>query len=123
MRKASTALVLCVALLSSCSSGPRSTTSGIDGLVQIGPTCPVQRADEPCPDKPFATRIRVVADGRLVTTVTSGADGRFHVTLDPGRYTLEPEAKPGPPSAGPVDVTVKADTFEQVTITFDSGIR
>jgi hypothetical protein len=93
--------------------------------VLLGPTCPVEQANSPCPDKPMQTEVRVLdAQGEEVTKVPSGADGRFTVTLDPGTYTLV-AALPsgGPPSAQPVTVTVVAHAFADAQVLVDSGIR
>ena len=101
--------------------------SGIEGLVLIGPSCPVVVQGQDCDDKPYAGEVRVVdrANGRVVETARSGADGRFRVALAPGDYTLEPVSPNagGLPFGKPVDVTVRPHTFEQVTVSFDSGIR
>ena len=52
------------------------------------------------------------AQGDEMTKVSSGADGRFAVTLDPGTYTLVAVLPSGgPPSAAPVTVTVVAHAF------------
>ena len=100
--------------------------AGIEGLVTIGPMCPVLRVDTPCPDQPFETTIVVeTEDGDEVATVHSGADGRFQITLTPGRYTLVPQSPNpgGPPMAGEQVIEVEVGSFTQVTIQYDSGIR
>lgn len=100
--------------------------SGIEGLVLIGPTCPVVIQGQDCDDKPYAGEVRIIerASGTLVATARSGNDGRFRVALRPGDYTLEPVAPNGGlPFGKPIEVTVRMHTFERVTISFDSGIR
>jgi hypothetical protein len=100
--------------------------SGVRGIVLLGPSCPVEQANEPCPEKPYEADIRVVdADsGEVVATTSSGKDGRFVVRLAPGRYVLE-GVSPGEafPFAKPVDITVRPDTFTSATVAFDTGIR
>jgi hypothetical protein len=125
-RLAALALVLAAA----CGGAGVSTTtstSGIEGLVTLGPTCPVERADSPCPDRPYAAGIRIVNSdtGKAVRTVHSGSDGRFRVALSPGDYTLEPvsQGEGGLPYGKPVDVTVRPNEYVHVTVAFDSGIR
>ncbi len=68
-----------------------SGDSGVEGTVTIGPTCPVQRIDSPCPDRPYEATI-IVLDGarRQVAEVRSAADGHFRVLLAPGRLHAEP---------------------------------
>ncbi len=121
------ALLLVAALtLAACGNRPSAPSdSGVEGIVLIGPMCPVEREGSPCPDRPLAATIVVTRDGEEVTTVKSGEDGRFRVVLEPGEYVLEPVGpSPGsPPTARHVPVTVKPHAFTQVTVSFDSGIR
>jgi hypothetical protein len=105
-----------------------TSESGIEGQVSIGPMCPVERLDRPCPDKPFAASIRIQNqdDQDDHMTVRSGEDGRFRAKMAPGKYKLTPLApNPGaPPHApGPQTVTVESGKFAHVTIEYDSGIR
>lgn len=96
---------------------------GIAGVVLIGPQCPVQSVDNPCPDLPYQAWIDVRNSSGTVTRIRSGADGRFRVGLRPGLYTLEPEAGEPFPSAQAQDVEVLSDEYSDVTISFDTGIR
>ncbi len=91
----------------------------------VGPTCPVEQAGSPCPDRPLATDLEIVSGSDVVATVRSGSDGRFRVALEPGRYTIRPggDTTVGLPRGTPVDVTVSPHTFTSVTVPFDSGIR
>ena len=55
-----------------------TATSGITGVVLIGPMCPVMREDAPCPDQPFAATLLIRdSQGRELCTVSSGDAGRF----------------------------------------------
>jgi hypothetical protein len=108
-------------------TGSTGGDSGINGLVTLGPLCPVERVDSPCPDKPLAAQIQVKgASGDVVTTVRSGPDGRFTVSLPPGDYVLQ-GLSPTPgnpfPIGGSVTATVRPHRFTEVTVTFDTGIR
>ena len=103
-----------------------SVTSGISGVVLIGPMCPVIRADEPCPDQPFAATLLIRdSQGRELCSVASGEDGRFQVALPPGSYEMVPLAGGGSglPFAAAQWVTVAFGQYTAVTITYDSGIR
>ena len=113
-----------VAVLAGCarSAASGSADAGVQGVVRVGPTCPVEQAGSPCPDRPLATQLQFVRGSDVVATVRSGDDGRFRVALDPGSYTIRP-AKAGLPSLRPVEVTVPTHGFASVTLTFDSGIR
>ena len=92
----------------------------------IGPTCPVEQVGQDCDDEPYAGEFRIidVGSGKVVTTVRSGDDGKFRVALHPGSYRLEPVAASGGlPYGKPIDVVVRPHTYEEVTVSFDSGIR
>lgn len=112
-----------VALASACGSSAAKSDAGITGRVLIGPTCPVQLPGESC-QQPYAAKIRVLgaARQRLATTFRSGTDGRFRVSLSPGRYVLT-SVKAGLPRLAPRSVTVRRGTFSKLTLLFDTGIR
>jgi hypothetical protein len=97
---------------------------GIEGLVLVGPQCPVESPEDPCPDLPYEATIEVRdRGGDSVARVRSDADGAFRVGLRPGSYTLVPESGAPFPSAGPQDVDVSEGRYSEVTIRFDTGIR
>jgi hypothetical protein len=122
-------VVLLALALSACGAGgPTSAPdSGIRGLVTLGPTCPVQVEGDPQPcSTTYAATLEIhdQASDRLITTVTSGADGRFEVRLAPGTYRIVPQVAEVLPVAAPVeDVVVAAGRFTEVLVDFDSGIR
>ena len=123
------ALAVAVLLLSFAGCGPDDllgpdAPQGIDGIAFLGPLCPVQREDDPCPDRPHAANIDVrTPGGDLVTRVRSGADGRFRVGLRAGRYVLDPEPGDPFPVASTQDVEVPEGSWIEVTVLFDTGIR
>ena len=103
-----------------------TASSGIAGLVLIGPMCPVMQIDVPCPDQPYATTL-VVRDsqGGEVCRTSSGDDGRFRVGLPPGEYELGPEPSEFDrlPYTSPQWVTVVPGQYTEVLVSYDSGIR
>jgi len=113
--------------MAACGSGNLlgpDAAQGIEGLVLIGPQCPVQTAEDPCPDLPFQAWIQVrKVDGSPVTRIRSGEDGRFRVGLRPGPYILDPDSGDPLPVAGDVDVVVRKGAYTSVTVSFDTGIR
>lgn len=117
------AVVLLVALAACSSAPPRD--SGIEGIALLGPTCPVERAGEPCSDAPFhgPECCVVKRGGKTVATFRPNDAGRFVVNLAPGEYTIEQVGAGGPPTLAPVPVRVVAHRFTQVRLPFDSGIR
>jgi hypothetical protein len=101
-----------------------TANQGIEGMVSIGPMCPVQTIDDPCPDAPYQAWIDVRTPTRaLVTRVRSDEDGTFEVGLQPGRYVLDPETQGHLPTAVEQTVDVVAGVYTEVLISYDSGIR
>lgn len=120
-------LVLLLTALVACGDGGGAPETGVRGVVEAGPQCPVEREDEPCPDQPVAVDIRVIdpATGEVVATATSDEDGRFEVAVPPGTYVLEPvpEGAHRPPIGIPTSVTVREGELAEVTLEVDTGIR
>ena len=103
--------------------GPGSP-QGIEGVVLLGPMCPVVRADDPCPDQPYEAWIEVRnASGEVVTGVRSDAEGRFRVGLRAGSYVLVPLSGNPFPSAGEQEVVVREGAYTDVVVSYDTGIR
>lgn len=103
--------------------GPGSP-QGIEGLVLLGPMCPVASADDPCPDQPYEAWIEVrSAAGELVTGARSDEDGRFRVGLRAGSYVLVPLSGNPFPVAAEQEVAVHEGAYTDVVVSFDTGIR
>lgn len=120
-------LVAVIALIfPACGSESPTRTqadSGIEGLVTVGPMCPVERIDSPCPDQPVAATIKIVdPSNRLISSVRTGSDGRYRKTLEPGSYLISAQAW-STGSSQPQQATVEAGTFTRVDLRIDSGIR
>ena len=127
MRTPNLLAVAVLAGLTACGTsdalGP-DAAQGIEGLALLGPQCPVQSLEDPCPDLPHQAWIEVrTSEGESVARVRSGLDGRFRVGLLPGIYVLDPEAGNPFPTADEVNVIVKKGVFTPVTVSFDTGIR
>jgi hypothetical protein len=122
-------LILAAALVA---CGTRTGTgatgaSGLEGVVLLGPMCPVEVASSPCPDRPVEAEVRAMdaRSGALVGRTRSGADGRFRLSLRPGSYTVMAVRSPlgGLSSGESVTVTVRSGSYSRVTLLLDSGIR
>ena len=130
LRHRSTSLILFLPFLVGGCPGafiPANLDRGISGVVLAGPTCPVQRPDDPaCDDQSYAATVVVkTADGRFtVTRFTAGSDGRFRISLFPGTYLLDPlPGASGFPVSNPRTVVVHSGAFTDLTISYDTGIR
>jgi hypothetical protein len=92
--------------------------------VTAGPTCPVERADQPCPDKPVQTTVRLLrADGSVAASGPSDADGNFRLPVAPGRYRLVADWPSRAGGCAPVDVTVDQGRYTHADVSCDTGIR
>lgn len=121
-------LIALVIVLAGC--GPSHPVAapgtGIQGVVESSPTCPVERINSPCPPRPLAATVVVSnSQGVEVTRFTSGADGHFKVDLAAGRYTLlgEPIGNSPLPRPIPATATVVQGSYVTVNVEYDSGIR
>jgi Carboxypeptidase regulatory-like domain len=127
MRRTVLACVLALPLLAAgcASSGAGGNAAqGVAGTVVLGPMCPVERAESPCPDRPIAATVVVgEPSGRRVASVRSGSDGSFSIPLEPGRYVITTSGTGGMRFAKPLDVTVRTGTWTRVVVQVDSGIR
>lgn len=101
--------------------------SGIEGTVTLGPTCPVQRLNDPnCDDRPYQGVIHVSGTNKnQVAKFQADINGKFKLELEPGNYALEPQTPTDNilPRASNQDVTVVTGVFTTVNIQYDSGIR
>lgn len=103
---------------------PCPAPSGVAGRVTAGPTCPVERPDEPCADKPVETTVRLLRkDGSVAAAGKSGADGSFRMLAAPGSYRLVADWPSRVGGCGPVEVTVDYGRFSYADVSCDTGIR
>jgi hypothetical protein len=112
--------------MAACGTPAAQPGTGIQGTVQAGPTCPVERIDSPCPPHPLAATVVVRdASGAEVTRFHSGADGRFKVDLAAGSYTVVGLniGSSFLPRPIPTSVTVTQGTYASINVQYDSGIR
>jgi len=95
----------------------------VSGVVTAGPTCPVQRADEPCPPRPVAARIAArTPAGHQVAVTHTDADGHYEVRLPVGTFVLSVGTN-GLPRCPVTRVTVTSAVDVTADITCDTGIR
>jgi hypothetical protein len=90
----------------------------------LGPTCPVENAASPCPDRPFQGDVVATASNGSTTTVSTDAQGRFTMDLRAGTYVVVAVSpSDGPPTPVPRTVLVRTGSYTSVTLEVDSGIR
>jgi hypothetical protein len=123
------AIVAAVMSLSSaaCGVGTSSSTAStatLTGYVTAGPTCPVERADHPCPPTPVAATVQAQsASGRVVASAHTDRNGRYLLRLRVGSYTVVALTAKMLPRCSPVKVTVWANRTTRAIISCDTGIR
>jgi hypothetical protein len=100
-----------------------SGETGITGIATIGPTCPVERIDSPCPDRPYEARITIWQGSTLTAETRSGADGHFTVLVPAGEYRVVGESGATFPRGTETTVSVVEGALSTVALRFDSGIR
>ena len=120
-------LVLIQVTVPSCAVPTESVTSGIKGIVMIGPISPVEKEGE-INEKPYSGAVILIMDStgkKEIASVKSDQNGRFEIYLAPDTYQLLPQTpdKQPLPVAEPQTVVVTANKFTEVTIPYDSGIR
>ncbi len=112
-------------VLAACGSPPPADT-GVEGVVTIGPTCPVVQVGQDCPDQPYAAELTVAnPHGKIVARASADADGQFRIALAPGDYVLEAKASEDSPFpvAATFPFTVQQGIWTRLDLTLDSGIR
>lgn len=135
MRARTTIAILALLAIAACHSPTNPDDSAslphgrLSGLVTIGPFCPVERVDQPCPTPPsaYAERKVLVYDEkvtRLLHTVDIDSRGLYLIDLRPGRYTIDVK-KVGidRTSDVPTVVTIIANSVTRLDIKIDTGIR
>ena len=121
MRSIVAVVMLCVC--AACGTGAGAPGGGVQGRVTSGPTCPVEIQGSPCPPAVWTGTVRATASDGSVRDTTTGADGSYHMALQPGTYTVTPVVPGGgPPTAKPVTVVV-GDSMQILDLQVDSGIR
>jgi hypothetical protein len=123
------AFLILLPVFSACAGGsaPSSARTGtVRGTVLLGPTCPVESLESPCPDQPAeGVEVQAIRGETVSATAVSESDGGFTLDLAPGTYLLQAVVEPGGPgmSAQPTRVTVREGDVANVIVLLDTGIR
>jgi hypothetical protein len=87
--------VAAVLLVMSCGTNPAgpaasTQTATVYGVLKAVPACPADRIAHACNPHPL-TDVTVQADSagaRVISSSVTGADGRYSLRVEPGRYVL-----------------------------------
>ena len=102
----------------------KTSTSGVRGTVTAGPTCPVERIDQPCPPGPVSATVEAVdGAGRVAGRGGTDGAGRYAIDLTPGPYTLRVTGTGLYPRCPDTDIVVGPGSPGTVDISCDTGIR
>lgn len=105
---------------------PPNGLARIMGSVVIGPTCPVQNAERPCPVPDYSALVLELTSQEIgQVSVRLADDGSYDATLPAGTYTinLAPCGYVGCAAVFPRVVTVEAGTVTTENFSIDTGIR
>jgi hypothetical protein len=128
-------VALVIAIASACNpgAGPSPsraatppTTTGVQGVVLAGPTCPVERPGEsPCVRAVSGAAILALdPSGREASRAVSDASGAYFLRLAPGTYEIVPQPVQGLMGvAAKTSVTVPNGAPVQLDLEYDTGIR
>jgi hypothetical protein len=100
-------------------------TSGVEGSIS---TSPIQAGPtrEGTPDSAPLSNITLTVErqGKVVCSVKTDREGRFHIPLPPGRYKISVQnQKRGIGRCGPFEVEIAVGEMKQVRWDCDTGIR
>ncbi|SRR5258708_1071339 len=106
----------------------QASQSGIKGKVLLGPTCPVMRnpPDPQCAEKPYQTQFVLTTpdQSQVIKEFSSDTQGKFSVDVPAGAYFIR--SAPGAkilPRCSNASVTVTSNTYANVIVSCDTGIR
>jgi hypothetical protein len=101
--------------------------TGVSGTVTAGPTCPVQRPNDPdCLPRPVDGAVIIVRgqDGLEVGRVQANEGGLFTFMLPAGEYTLDPQPVEGlMGTPAPLAIRIAEGQLLPIDIQYDTGIR
>lgn len=101
---------------------PASTRAILVGHVTSSPSCPVERADQPCPPRPVAGNVQALRSGRIVASAATDASGRYELSLAPATYDLRVDVHGTFPRCPTRTVAARAGR-QVIDFDCESGIR
>ena len=101
--------------------------TGVEGVISVSPTRPgPARKDADIPNAaPLPNAIFSIANdkGNAVTCFTTDNQGRFRVSLKPGRYIVTLAEHRFPRPCGPFEIDVESGKMTKVEWRCDTGMR
>jgi len=96
--------------------------SGVEGVIMYGPVTPVCLENASC-DKAFHGNVIIknIEKTRTIKSFFTNSDGEFKVNLEPGIYKLLVNKKFIRPCEQ--NITIVKDTYTDINLTCDTGIR
>ena len=119
-------------LISGCDKQYTQETGFLEGLISIGPLCPVEK-DPPDPDclptyetfKAYPVSIWTSDGRRKITLINPALDGSYRIELVPGSYLIKLDREQN--TIGSSNLPVQASIVTQketfLNIDIDTGIR
>ena len=103
--------------------GATTSTGTLRGTVVSGPARPVCIEGTPCTAPAVGVVLQFVRAGRVVARTTTGAGGRYRITLGRGRYAVRVERRTALQSIAPATVTVLPGRVSRVDFEIDTGLQ
>jgi hypothetical protein len=120
LRTLAAAALMAAALATPVAASP---ASGLEGIVEKGPTAPVCRVGSPC-DAPVQVTLVFARAGRDVARTRSDAAGLYRIVLPPGYYAVRTVERIGiSRNIRPREVRVRPGRFDRIDFSIDTGIR
>lgn len=125
-------LLLTIIFVTSCDKSVPREAGYLDGVISIGPICPVERVPPEPACLPNAETYKAypvsvfTSDGmRKITQLNPSLDGSFSSELPPGNYivVLEKAQNNIGGSNLPAEVSITSRSTTLVSISIDTGIR
>jgi hypothetical protein len=119
-------------LISGCDKQYTQEAGFLDGIISIGPLCPVEK-DPPDPDclptyetyKAYPVNIWTSNGGIKITRINPALDGSYRIELVAGNYLIKLEREHNDIGSSnlPVQVSIAAQKETFLNIDIDTGIR
>jgi hypothetical protein len=118
-------LFFCLTLAATQSAAPLDTGTGLEGEIRIGPVHGGPARIGVVDSRPLANTAFVVKkDEKIIASFETDDQGRFRVSLPPGKYTVSKSGGKGKVGMyGPFEVEIAAGQMKKVQWECDTGMR